>query len=147
MTLSFDNFAKHAGHPDGVQNYCRPCYNARQRQLYKEGYLRQNQLAYRKRYTERLKWKRRIRRYGVSLEVYEQLLAAQDDRCAICLGVETYEHKELCVDHDHVTGMVRGLLCSRCNKALGGFGESAALMQRAIDYLNRSLTDPVSPRP
>lgn len=135
-------FHSHKGHPDGLYNHCKPCYNAGQREKYRQGYLRDQQVAYRRRYTERLKVKRRIKRYGVTLEEYERRLAEQGGRCAICRGVETYEHNELCVDHCHASGAVRGLLCSKCNKALGGFNDDPHLLRAALRYLAHPPTSP-----
>jgi hypothetical protein len=58
-------------------------------------------------------------RYGISHDDYESLYETQDGKCALCLkSVDKYE---LCVDHCHNTGQVRGLLCRGCNAKLGWF--------------------------
>lgn len=57
-------------------------------------------------------------RYGITPEEYDELLARQDGRCAMCRE-ECATGKRLAVDHDHATGAVRGLLCHACNRALG----------------------------
>jgi len=75
------------------------------------------------------------RRYGISLEDYQQMYVAQEGRCAVCAGAVSGER--MCVDHNHVTGKVRALLCRMCNKSLGGFGDSVERLQAAIDYLKR----------
>lgn len=142
-SLPLTSFHSHRGHPDGLYNHCKDCYNARQRALYKAGYLLEERAAYQAGYTDRLKVKRRARRYGIAPEEYERLMREQGGRCAICDGTETYEHHQLCVDHDHASGLVRGLLCSRCNKALGGFNDDPLLLQAATRYLQRAL--PVRP--
>lgn len=81
-------------------------------------------------------------RYGVTDEEVGAILAAQDDRCAICRR-QASEDTPLVVDHDHALGpvraAVRGLLCRRCNAAIGLFGDDPASMRRAIDYI---LTPP-----
>lgn len=66
------------------------------------------------------------RRFGITLKDYERLLDMQDGVCAICGEPETVVGRggvvlPLAVDHDHATGRVRGLLCLRCNRALGSF--------------------------
>lgn len=71
--------------------------------------------------------------YGLSSIQFEEMKEAQDNRCAIC-GVSP-QTRVLCIDHNHQTGMVRGLLCAPCNSALGLLKEDIALMTRAIDYL------------
>jgi hypothetical protein len=56
------------------------------------------------------------RRYGITVEEYDELLSQQEGRCAICYRIV---EETLCVDHNHVTGKIRGLLCTRCNRSLG----------------------------
>lgn len=74
-----------------------------------------------------------LRTYAISIEQYEEMLAAQDDRCAICRKAPP-EGRRLAVDHDHDTGRVRGLLCTACNAALGSF-PSADVLLAALSYL------------
>ena len=81
-------------------------------------------------------------RYGLTIEEYNSRLKDQNNVCAICQRPEiaTYRSKtpqHLSVDHDHKTGKNRGLLCDRCNRALGQFGESQVLMQSALAYLRK----------
>lgn len=74
--------------------------------------------------------------YGLSWDEYELLLACQDHRCAICGGLP--RKHALSVDHDHKTGEVRGLLCSRCNhKLLGSANDDPARLRKAADYLEQ----------
>jgi hypothetical protein len=86
--------------------------------------------------------RRRLRRYGLTVEEYKVLLAAQEGICAICGGPPTGMGKSYHVDHDHETGVVRGLLCSNCNTALGLLGDDPARLAVAINYLR----DPPVPR-
>jgi hypothetical protein len=62
-------------------------------------------------------------------------LLAEVRTCDICGAVQ---HK-LCVDHDHVTHQIRGLLCSHCNRGLGHFRDNPILLRRAIGYLSRGV--------
>ena len=73
-------------------------------------------------------------KYGLSNERYEKIKAKQDDCCAIC-KVEPPD--KLCVDHDHLTGKVRGLLCHRCNRSLGSFNDDIDLLKQSIKYLRK----------
>lgn len=68
--------------------------------------------------------------YGISLEQFNQKCLEQQNRCAICKEVKT-----LCVDHCHKTQIVRGLLCHRCNLALGLFHEDLNLLAEFKKYL------------
>ena len=73
-------------------------------------------------------WKKR----GIHMTVveYRALVAIQDGRCAIC-----GDGAKLNVDHDHATGVVRGLLCNKCNWGLGMFRDNPDLLEAAIRYL------------
>jgi len=73
----------------------------------------------------------RARRYGLSLADYRALQARQGNACAICRKVT----RALCIDHCHVTGRVRGLLCRSCNSALGFYADDPRLLCAALAYL------------
>lgn len=75
--------------------------------------------------------------YGITLADYNNMFEKQNGFCLIC-GVHQSEIKKaLCVDHNHDTGEIRGLICDACNKGLGHFKDNENLLQRAIDYLRR----------
>jgi hypothetical protein len=76
------------------------------------------------------------RKYGLTLEQYDAMLAAQGGVCAICHQPRP-EERTLHVDHDHATGAIRGLLCFTCNNALGDFRDSSDLFHAASEYLDR----------
>lgn len=78
----------------------------------------------------------RLRKYGITQDGYEAMLMAQECRCAIC-GVAEPGVRNWCVDHCHITGVVRGLLCCLCNTALGKFKDSPAILRAAATYLER----------
>lgn len=71
--------------------------------------------------------------YGITLEQYNAMRAAQNGCCAIC-GITPTEKRQLHVDHCHSTGRVRALLCSPCNTQLGSYEK---LRDRATAYLDR----------
>ncbi|MEV5749276.1 endonuclease VII domain-containing protein [Actinoallomurus sp. NPDC052308] len=95
---------------DGYNSYCRECKNARSAR----DYLRK---------THRL-----------TPESVQRLIAEQGGRCLICMKAAA-EH----VDHDHVTGERRGVLCFNCNVALGQFKDDPWVLRRAIEYLTGGL--------
>lgn len=70
------------------------------------------------------------RKYGLTLEAFDDLLASQGGGCAIC-GKPDVDN----VDHDHVTGGVRGILCWNCNIAIGQFEDDADRVIAAAAYL------------
>lgn len=75
--------------------------------------------------------RRRARQYGMTPAGFQELLDVQKNRCCICREVMT----KPCVDHDHVTGFVRALLCSWCNSGLGMFKDDPSRLTNAIKYL------------
>ncbi len=72
--------------------------------------------------------------YGLSVDEYNIMLKQQEGCCAICQL--RCKRGRLAVDHDHDTGVVRGLLCLSCNTALGQFRDSPAVLERAFKYLS-----------
>lgn len=77
-----------------------------------------------------------LNKYGLLPSQYEAMYNQQKGCCAIC-GIW---YELLSVDHDHVTGVVRGLLCSLCNIGLGAFRDKPLLLRSADEYLQNSLT-------
>ena len=80
------------------------------------------------------------RHYGLTTHEFNRLNDLQKGCCAIC-GKENWTQKSgrLCVDHDHDTGKVRGLLCQQCNVGLGSFEDSPSFLEGAIAYLRRTV--------
>lgn len=106
----------------GYVRYCKPCHNVKSRENREKhhGSTREYHLR---------------RRYGIGQQEFEQLLAAQGGVCGIC-GAERPEH----VDHDHVTGYVRGVLCFNCNGGLGHFRDDRGRLDKAIAYLTATAS-------
>ncbi len=83
------------------------------------------------------------KKYGITLDQYNELLKKQNYVCAICKQRETtieamsQKLKPLCIDHCHKTGKIRGLLCNRCNPMIGLSLDDIKRLQAAIDYLLR----------
>jgi hypothetical protein len=74
--------------------------------------------------------------YGITPELYEIMLAAQNKSCAICGSPSSGRwHSTLVIDHDHVSGRVRGLLCHHCNTLLGHAKDNPALLRSAAEYV------------
>jgi len=74
------------------------------------------------------------RKFGLTIAERDALIQAQDGTCPLCGRVFT-RFDRACVDHDHATGRMRGIICSSCNKALGLFKDSIPALTRAIAYL------------
>jgi hypothetical protein len=82
-------------------------------------------------------------KYRLPEKDYKRMLADQNGVCAICGEPETRMNnkgtgiRNLCVDHDHRTGEVRGLLCMTCNLFIGAIGERAQIARNVAKYLDR----------
>jgi hypothetical protein len=77
----------------------------------------------------------------MSLDDFDRLVESQGGKCAICGMVPTCGRVagKLHVDHDHSSGKTRGLICMKCNTALGGFGDNLEGVMKVVEYLRRSL--------
>lgn len=100
--------------------------------------VKESKARYLERNRERISLAVRSRKYGLSPEKLVDLLASQGNACAICrqqlrLGRDKSAH----IDHDHATGDVRGVLCTKCNLALGAMNDSPSLLRAAATYLDR----------
>ena len=98
------------------QPYCKQC----QKEHYNSEYHKRHNL----------------KKYGISLEEYNDILTSQRGGCAIC-GASPGK-RSLAVDHSHDTGAVRGLLCFQCNQVLGLMDERPILFRLAALYLERA---------
>lgn len=73
--------------------------------------------------------------YGITLEQRNNILESQGGVCAICSAEDDLTGKEFSIDHCHVTGVIRGILCSLCNTGIGMLGDNAKSVKKALDYL------------
>jgi recombination endonuclease VII len=112
-------FPRNRRSKDGFHCYCKPCHNRIGRE-YKTRRYGGNRHYH---------W---LQRYGVTAAQVDRLIDAQGGVCAICRRPRP-EH----VDHDHVSGKVRGVLCFNCNGGLGQFGDDEEWLAAAIEYLTR----------
>jgi hypothetical protein len=76
----------------------------------------------------------RTKKYGINSAIYKEMLENQKGLCAIC-GKEAPKGNQFHIDHDHKTGIVRGLLCSFCNLGIGQLKHSIEILISAIEYL------------
>jgi hypothetical protein len=114
-----------------AQRVCRKCGIPVER---KPGYPVCKDCKIDKRYRQKYERRRTLRTYGLTAEEWDKMLSTQGGRCPIC-GTDDPGPRGFDVDHDHLTGANRGLLCSPCNRGLGQFGDDPARLQAAIEYL------------
>ena len=112
-------FYKHKGRPDGFYSQCKQCAEAAKTQETRQ--------------RGALKF-----RYNITIEDYNEILLSQNNTCAICDATESgYKRKYFCVDHNHETNKIRGLLCYACNLGLGKFKDNIDTLKNAIKYLEK----------
>ncbi|MDQ1713038.1 MAG: hypothetical protein QOE45_2488 [Frankiaceae bacterium] len=118
-TLPLEGFAINRANSRGISTYCLPCHSevARADKIKNHGSTRNFHLK---------------DRYGITEAEVAAMIEAQGGGCAIC-RVKPAEH----VDHDHETGVVRGILCFTCNVGLGNFGDDRELLWLASHYIER----------
>ena len=154
------DFNKHRGRKDGLSEYCKECRSKmRKTQSYRE---KSNQQSKRWRAKpenneKQKKWAKKFRTsetgkeyikndmlkrtYGISLKEYNLMFEKQKGNCAICNKHQTKFIRNFSVDHDHKTGIIRGLLCHHCNTSLGSFNDDINILKNAIKYLKKHRKD------
>jgi len=150
-TKPFEAFYRASGMKDGHRGECKPCFQAERRRKYDSADAvarvkrwrdnnRERYDSYRAEYRNRPERKRAMRdlyyrrTFGITADDVDALLEKQDGKCAIC-GGEPARENGWHVDHDHNTGRIRGVLCQRCNHAIGLLDEDPERLRAAADYL------------
>jgi hypothetical protein len=146
-----DEFYRAVGMADGYRSECKECHRDARKRWYQANreqsiasvkqwqqvnaeHMRTYRREYRKRRQAEDREAHLRRTFGITSADYEALLARQNGGCAIC--GRPPKKAALHVDHDHETGVIRGLLCVGCNNALGQFHDDFELLQRAADYVS-----------
>ncbi len=75
------------------------------------------------------------RQFGIDLNGYNKLFSIQNGMCKICGVHQSKLNIALHVDHDHITGRIRGLLCKKCNSMIGFACENVEILRKAIGYM------------
>jgi len=128
-------FSKDRSRKTGHRSVCKICCATRFK-LYRNKH-KERLDAYHRAYMQVYK----LKEYDISKTQYETLLLKQDNRCAICNKTETVKQskngpvRHLAIDHDHISGKVRGLLCYVCNTTLGRINEDTSILENMIQYL------------
>ena len=127
LALPLERFHRSRSTRDGLDPRCKDCRRAAQARKPQDPQRRRNTAL--------------GRLYGITAAEYEAMHTKQGGVCAICKRPEQMTRngilRNLCVDHCHSTGKVRGLLCASCNFAIGRFLDNPELMHSAADYLLR----------
>lgn len=155
LPVTVEELVKCATAPGGHKRHCKKCDCARKKRQYRDDPQRHRDRKVaeywanrekKKEQRHRLYWMRQptygsqsFRKYGMTVGEYDTMFAAQAGKCAICRQPETATRlgkvRKLCVDHDHETGRIRGLLCSDCNFGIGMLKENPQILEAAAKYL------------
>lgn len=126
QTKPLEDFHPRADRAGKIRSRCKPCW-------------RLDSIEAAPRHRQRNRRSLLKARYGITIEQYDAMLISQGGCCAICRtsSVIRKNDKNFHVDHDHVTGKVRGLLCVRCNLGIGCFGDGRGtlLIDAAAAYV------------
>jgi len=161
---SLDQFSTHINTKDRLYPWCKKCssehniivQNARRKTdiEYAKKYGKVNNERRRKKYANESEYRtQQLRRaeesrlkrvYGITQVQYDQMLKDQNGVCKICGYANPVSKKgtprALAVDHDHISGKIRGLLCNSCNSLLGHAHDNCDLLRAALKYLGQSTT-------
>lgn len=166
---TIDCFSKNKGRKDGLRDWCRLCVAVANKAYRIKRFSRdpEKERAYYKEYAERNKdriaewrkeWKKKNRelfskrhykynlynKYGLTEAELVLVIQNQNGKCAICY-LELFKIKgKPHIDHDHITGQIRGVLCSNCNIGIGFLKDSPEILLSAISYLQKNMQKSVS---
>lgn len=130
IEMRFSEFYRMTASSDGLQSSCKVCQTTK---------IREYEAAHP---GAKARWSRtsRLKReYGITDAQYAEMVEAQSGGCAVCGDDQgDGQSEKLHVDHDHATGEVRGLLCGRCNKALGLLKDNVKIINALATYLEAS---------
>ena len=126
---------------DGYRNECKVCRSTYDHLYYSK---RENKDRRLKRQMDRY-WENRgeylrlmfFRTYGITQEEKDKMVSTQGNRCAICHN-EFRSSKDTCLDQRHSTGEIRGILCCKCNQALGLLDENIEIIKNLIKYVEKN---------
>lgn len=123
--------------------YCTDCSRAVTKASYSkpEAKMRHRKW-YKEKYEDTAENARLLKLYGITLDQYNSMLEQQEHKCEICKSPETAVSRNgytlrLAIDHNHLTGAIRSLLCFRCNRGIGYFEENPKLIKEILKYLKK----------
>lgn len=128
-------FNKAKSHKDGLHHYCKDCRKL-YRKKHKQYYKNYNKQWYKK-HKDYARNYNLLRIYNITLQDKQRMFMQQNKVCTICGASISFKNSH--VDHNHLTGEVRGLLCKRCNIGLGYFNvdlEGSNILQKAVRYID-----------
>lgn len=138
---SISDYHKDKKNKDGLASSCKDCRNKMAQSWYHNLVAKK----WNKQHIERARKNQLKAKYNITIEDYDKMFMQQNGVCAVCGKTESsknqYGLRRLSVDHNHKTGKVRGLLCAKCNQAIGLFDDNVDYLLNAVEYLRSKLCD------
>lgn len=130
-------FYKNNRSPDGLMRRCRECSNEANKEWHRTNREKVNERAkkWRRANPEKVKEKKRRFNYKIEPHEFNQMLEDQRFKCPICVNDLDMENGKYATDHNHDTGVTRGILCPSCNLGIGNLKDSPTILRAALDYL------------
>lgn len=129
-----EEFYKHRKYSDGYRTYCKSCSKKYEQIRYFK--LKSIGSKYIKNKQETTRIYSYKKKFGISIEQYDDILKSQNYSCAICEIHESVHKTKLHIDHNHKTGEIRGLLCDLCNRFLINKQTDPEIFLKAAKYLS-----------
>lgn len=120
---------------NGISSHCKSCNNQRSKEYMKTPHGQEKKEEYYKKRKEKYVDRKLRKKFGISYEQYKKILDRQDGKCSICGKTPEENKKLLAVDHNHLTGKNRGLLCSSCNICIGFIEKNKLSVNSISNYL------------
>lgn len=133
VNKSLDEFHRSSSTKDGRQRICKPC-NIQKVKKWQEDNPEKHKANWERHSANRSWLVRKARHYNIDVDDLDRLIKQSDGKCAICKCLPV---RWTVIDHCHDTDRVRGILCEKCNQALGLFGDSLENLESAIQYLTK----------
>src|ERR1700693_631716 len=133
------DFSKSKTNKDRLRSECKLCLKEQRRVYHKVNAkkISKQRKEHYKVNVDKIRNSHFIHYYGITLEEYDSIFKDQKGCCAICGIYYSKLKKKLCVDHNHLTGKVRGLLCNACNQGIGYLQENNTTLLSALKYLEK----------
>lgn len=139
----FSEFWKNRRNVNGIQSSCKTCHGkitklwrVNNNDRYK--WLMEKMNSDRKEKGYYRTWHLRDK-FGIIVDQYKEILNSQGGGCAICRSTFPARRQSFHIDHDYLTGEIRGLLCHNCNRGIGYLQDSIKILQKSIQYLSKKL--------
>jgi len=139
FTKKLDEFHIRVYSPDGRETRCKECLSKKNSVWAKENPEKKLAKDRRNRphYSERARERHLMKNYGISVADKIAMISRQGNKCPICLSdIELANGR---VDHNHITGEIRGILCSKCNTGIGQLRDSPVIILSAFKYLTERV--------